>query len=216
MSFLNYDSPFMVELRRVVDSMALGLLWIVASIPLVTFGAATTAMFYTREKAIRKDEGKIWSTFWKCFKKEFKQATLLWVIGLVLSVLLTVNGIVLWRMELHGIVFALLLTTVLFGAGWMQLWYGYLSKFEDTTWVLLGNTFRITLVNFPWVLLLVFLSAAASVGAVIAFFYMPPILLLVPGIYGILAGMVLRRIFSRYLPEEAREALPGNQESNTL
>lgn len=202
MNFLNYDSPFMTEFRKLVDFIMLGMLWMLASIPLFTYGAATTAMFYTGEKSIRRDEGKIWATFWKCFKREFKQATVLWLISFVLTAMLAVNCLVLWRVQLHSVIFALLLVAVLFGVCWMQLWFGYLSKFEDTTRVLLSNSFRITLINVPRVVLLLLLNIVAVVVAVISFFYAPPVLFLIPGIYGILAGIVFRKIFRNYLPEE--------------
>ena len=50
MNFLKYDSPFMKKLNMIVDYFLLGLLWLVTSIPVITFGAATTAAFFTAEK----------------------------------------------------------------------------------------------------------------------------------------------------------------------
>lgn len=202
MNFLNYDSPFMTEFRKLWDYILLGLLWILASIPVFTFGAATTAMLYTGEKRVRTDEGKIWATFWKTFRKEFKQATLLWLISVVLTAIMAVNCLILWRVELHSILFALLLAAVLFSFGWIQLWYGYLSKFEDTNRVLLSNTFRIALVSLPWTILLIVLAVVAVAATVIFFFYAPPVLILIPGIYGMLIAWVFRKLFKRYLPEE--------------
>lgn len=202
MNFLNYDSPFMTECRKLVNFILLGLLWILASIPVITAGAATTAMFYTGEKNVRKDAGKIWSTFWKTFRKEFKQATLLWLIGALLTVILANNCLLLWRVDMHAILFALLAATVVLGVGWMQLWFWYLSKFEDTTRVLLGNTFRIALISLPRILLLFLLAVAAVAVIVISFFFAPPVILLVPGIYLMAADAILRKIFRPYLPEE--------------
>lgn len=214
MNFLNYDSPFMTEFRKLWDYIWLGLLWILASIPLFTFGAATTAMLYTGEKRVRTDEGKIWSTFWKTFRKEFKQATLLWLVSAALTVIMAGNCLILIRVELHSIVFALLLAAVLFSLGWMQLWYGYLSRFEDTNRVLLGNTFRIALGNLPWTVLLIVIALAAVVATVYFFFSAPPVLFLIPGIYGMLVSWVFRKLFKKYLPEEANpDAQPAESET---
>jgi len=52
MKFLNYDSPFMTGLRRGIDYICLGLLWMLASVPVITFGAATTGLLQTAEVAI--------------------------------------------------------------------------------------------------------------------------------------------------------------------
>ena len=202
MNFLNYDSPFMTEFRKLVDYVWLGILWVVASIPLFTYGAATTAMLYTGEKAIRKEDGKVWRTFWKSFQREFKQATLLWLLSFVLKALLAVNGFLLWRAELRGIVLVLVLIALAFALCWMQLWFGYLSKFADTNRVLLGNTLRIALLRLPWGVGLLLLGALAVALTVISLFYAPPVILLIPGIYGLLAGTVLRKIFGKYIPEE--------------
>lgn len=213
MDFLRYDSPFMTECRKAVDFVLLGLLWILASIPLFTFGAATTAMYYTAEKNVRTDAGKIWVTFWSRFKKEFKQATIVWLFGLVVTVIMTVNSLLLIKGDVHSVIFALLLAATLFGIGWMQLWYGYLSRFEDTTWVLLSNTFRIALSNFPKLVVMILIFVASVLAAVISFYYAGPVLFLIPGIYVGLTGIVLRKIFKPYMPEEPK---PEGEEDEVL
>lgn len=215
MSFLNYDSPFMTEFRKVVDYVLLGLLWILASIPLFTFGAATTAAYYTAEKNVRTDAGKIWATFWARFRKEFKQATLLWLIGLGVTAVLAVNGLLLVRGQIHSVLFALLLAAELFGIGWMQLWYGYLTRFEDTNRVLLGNTFRIALISIPKLIVIILIFVAIVAVAVISAVVAAPVLALLPGIYLGLTGIMLRKIFKPYMPEEPNpeEALPESEEA---
>lgn len=208
MEFMKYDSPFMTGLRNIVSYVLLGLLWLAASMPVVTFGAATTAAFFTAEKSIRKGDEKILATFWTCFRREFKQATLLWLIGLVLIVVLGLNILFLWLVELHDVIYVLLLAVVLVDFGWMQLWFAYLSKFQDTTWVLLINTLRIAISKFPYVLLLIVLAAAAIVGLIVTLIHVSPLLLLIPGAYLMLAGGVFRRIFKAYLPAETTEDIP--------
>lgn len=201
MQFLNYESPLMTTINKIVDYVLLGLLWLVASVLLFTSGAATTAMYYTAQRSIHEHCGRLFTTFWSQFCKEFKQATVLWLIGLLLTATLVLNGILLWRVQLHGIVYALLLVTVLLGTGWMLLWYGYLSKFQDDTAAVLLNTFRIALSCFPKILLLMLILIATIAGAVVSALRCFPVLLLIPGIYAWLSGAVLRSIFKPYLPE---------------
>lgn len=205
MSFLNYDSPFMEECRKAVNFVLLGLLWMLASIPLFTFGAATTAMYYTAEKVVRTDNGKLWKTFWSSFRTEFKQSTLVWLIGTVVTIMLAANGLLLIKGRLPGIVFALMVATELLGVGWMQLWYGYLSKFQDKTAVMLGNTFRIALVNIPKLIVMILILALSLAVVAISFFFAPPVILLVPGIYAALTGIMHRKIYKPYLPEEPKD-----------
>ena len=74
MKLFSPDSPLMIWLRKITDYMILSLFWLVASLPVITFGASTTAMLVAGEKGIRKEEGKLFSVFWTCFRKEFQQA----------------------------------------------------------------------------------------------------------------------------------------------
>lgn len=205
MNFLKYDSPFMQKLNMIVDYFLLGLLWLVTSIPVITLGAATTAAFFTAEKSIHKENGKMLSTFRKSFCKEFKQATFLWVIELVLIVVWVVNAFLLRNIEVNDFIYVLLLLALLIELGWIQLWFAYLSKFNDCIKVLLGNTFRITIGKFPIVLLLTLISVIAIVGFVVALIYISPLPLFIPGIYLFLVGSVFRKIFKEYLPLDTTE-----------
>ena len=40
------------------------------------------------------------------------------------------------------------------------------------------------------------------VGAIFAFFFAAPVLFLIPGLYGMLASRIFRRIFKNFLPDE--------------
>ena len=202
MNFLNYENPVVQNVRKLVDFVYLGILWFLSSIPIFTFGAATTAMHYTAEYCIHKDEGSVTATFFRSFLREFKQATVLWLISLPVIFLLGLNALILWRIPLNGAVYALLLAVLLLGIGWLLLWYAYLSKIEDKIGVLLVNTFRIALGNVPKLIVLELIGVAAFAVAVFAFFHCFPILVLVPGFYAGLTGMMLRNIFKKYLPQE--------------
>ena len=59
MKLFSPDSPLMIWLRKITDYMILGFIWLVASLPVITFGASTTAMIVAGEKVIRKEEGKL-------------------------------------------------------------------------------------------------------------------------------------------------------------
>ena len=45
-SFFNYDNPIWRFMGRLGDMIVLNLLWLVCSIPVVTIGASTTALYY--------------------------------------------------------------------------------------------------------------------------------------------------------------------------
>ena len=82
------DSPLMQGLSKILDCIFLSILWVVFSIPLITFGASTSALYYTANKTIRNSRGYVWQQFWRGFKSSFKQSTILWLIFALIMFLL--------------------------------------------------------------------------------------------------------------------------------
>lgn len=81
--FLDMDSPLMRVLNRVGDLMILNILMIICCIPVITVGAACTGMHYVLLKMVRDREGYLVRGFFKSFVMNFKQATLLWLLMLL-------------------------------------------------------------------------------------------------------------------------------------
>ena len=76
----NYDNGFWRFMGKLWDALVLNILWVVCCIPLVTVGAATTAVYYVALKLARDEEGYVISSFFKSFKENFRQATALWLV----------------------------------------------------------------------------------------------------------------------------------------
>ncbi len=87
--FFKYDNAFFRLMTKVVQIFCLNLLWILFSLPLVTVGAATTALHTVTLKMVRNEEGYILRSFWKAFRINFRQATSIWMaivlVGIVLA-----------------------------------------------------------------------------------------------------------------------------------
>lgn len=77
------DSPIMRVLNRVADLMIMNFLMIICCIPIITTGAAFTAMHYVLLKIVRGEEGYLIKGFFKSFKTNFMQATLIWLMMLL-------------------------------------------------------------------------------------------------------------------------------------
>lgn len=76
----NMDSPFFRCMSLIGDMMLLNLMWILCSIPLVTIGASTTALLYTGMKLAKGRDGYVIRNFWKSFRQNFLQSTVIWLI----------------------------------------------------------------------------------------------------------------------------------------
>ena len=98
----SYDSPVMGALTAIGDCICLSAMWLLFSLPLITIGASTTAMYAAAYHVIRKKEGGLWRSFWEAFKDNFKRSTLIWLVVLVVMALLTVDIFVLRYIRLSG------------------------------------------------------------------------------------------------------------------
>lgn len=57
----------------------LNLLWILTTIPVITAGASTTALYYCALKLHKDKDIPIWKCYWKSFRGNFFQATAVWL-----------------------------------------------------------------------------------------------------------------------------------------
>ena len=81
MSIFEEGSPFQGFLNKVTDLLILNLVTLLLCLPVITAGAALTAMHYVLLKMVRGEEGYIVKSFFRAFKREFRQATVMWVAG---------------------------------------------------------------------------------------------------------------------------------------
>ena len=100
MGFFSYDSKFGQLLDKFFNSCYLNLLWLVCSLPLFTVGASTTALYYVTLKIARGgEETSVTRMFFRSFRENFRQSTVLWLILLVVGLLLAGDGFVLFRLR---------------------------------------------------------------------------------------------------------------------
>lgn len=86
--FFNYDNPVWRFIGKLWDVLVVNFLWFICSIPIVTIGSSTTAMYYVTLKLARDEDGYTIRSFFKSFKENFKQATAIWLIFLLTGALL--------------------------------------------------------------------------------------------------------------------------------
>ena len=57
MGIFSYDNKFFQTLNLILDVVALSLIWTISSLPIITIGASTTALYHTVDKVFRREEG---------------------------------------------------------------------------------------------------------------------------------------------------------------
>ena len=89
------ENPVMNIIGKIGTGIYLNLLWFICSLPIITAGAATTALFRACRFVVREQGTGVTAEFFKAFKSNFKQSTLVWLILLVLGSVLCLWW--LWR-----------------------------------------------------------------------------------------------------------------------
>lgn len=85
----NVENPVMTYFALLRDWVILSALWAVCSLPIITIGPATAAIYYVTLKMVRQEQVSVTGAFFRAFKDNFKQGV---VLTLFLLVCFTVLG----------------------------------------------------------------------------------------------------------------------------
>ena len=99
MRFFSYESKFSQLVLKLCYACFLNLLWFICSIPIVTIGASTAALYYTSFKIIREEDNHAGAMFFRAFRDNFKQATVLWLIMLAFGIFLSGDIYILYHLR---------------------------------------------------------------------------------------------------------------------
>ncbi len=94
------DNPVWRFMGRVADAFLLTVFWAIGCLGVVTAGASTTALYYVTLKMAENKECYLWKSFWKAFRDNAKQSTVIWLIVLVLGIFF--GGDLYWYYHLEG------------------------------------------------------------------------------------------------------------------
>lgn len=100
MGLFNLDSPLMRGVNRVLMILYMGILWFVCSIPILTVGASTAAMYEVLLKLAKDLEGNITRDFFQGFKSNLKQGIAVWLI--ILATLAVLLGNLWYYIVING------------------------------------------------------------------------------------------------------------------
>ena len=84
----NPDNPVMQFISKIFDLVILNLIFIFSCVPIITVGASISALTYVNLKMVRNEDPYIWQNFWKSFRQNFKQSTLVWLLTLLVCTFL--------------------------------------------------------------------------------------------------------------------------------
>lgn len=179
--FFNLDSPVMSFLGRLADLVWLNLLTLICCIPVVTAGAALTALHYVSVKMVRNEDGYLTKSFLKSFRENFFQATVLWLLLLLILAVAWGDFYFIAMMD-GGVAFvmrAVLWAVLFFFLCSSIYWLPLLSRFENSIKNTVKNACLIGILNFPKsVCILLIYGAFLAIYILFAIRILPVIILL--------------------------------------
>lgn len=201
-SIFSLDGKLYKTLDKLADCLILNLLWLLCCIPIATIGAANTALYYTTQKVLRKEEGSVWSTYWRTFRSNFKQGTIL---GIIFLVLMTVLGLDLYfayilegSLSVMRVFYVLIPIILLVVLTWSIYCFAYIAHIEDRLGTVLKNCFLICITNLPRVILL----AGGYILCLLLLIFVsfgPMLILVLPAAYMyLIVCPTLETVFSKY------------------
>jgi len=197
--FFSLDGPLNKYGGYVADTLIMSLMWLVFSLPIVTIGASTAALFYVSTRRIAEREGYITSDFWHAFKTNFKKATILWLMVLVVTLILIFN--IFFVEHLGSLAAFMWVAQYIF---LLQVWFICIFLFPLTarfdmgiiqtikSSFFMGNRHFLTSLTCTALMVAVIVSVYLTHG--IMFFA-------AAGVYAMLSSYMIMRVFKKYRPE---------------
>lgn len=204
----NLDSPVVSFLNKMADLIFLNFLTAVCCIPIFTIGAAMTALNYVVLKMVRNEEGYLTKAFFKSFKENFKQATIIWL--LMLLVVFIFGGDI-FIMRYSNLEFPRWLVVSLVAVGVLAIFavmhvFPMLARFENSVKGTFKNSFLMGILSFPKTIVMM-LCWLIPVAIII---FLPQVLPLVVcfGISGpvFLNALLYSGTFKRFEPKAEEDA----------
>lgn len=158
MGLFAVDGKLAKFLNRLGALFILNALTLICSIPIFTIGTAMTALYTSTLRLAREEEGGLVSGYFKAFRDNFKQTTIIWLAGGAISLFMVFDIWLLRSMEgtfgqvYRIILFVLILLFILE----MIYMFALLARFENTTKNTLKNAVVLSIGNIvPAVFILI-------------------------------------------------------------
>lgn len=165
MKFLAIDSPVMRVLGRLGDIIILNMIFVVGCIPVITIGTSLSALYAVAMKMARGEEPSVWKEFWKAYKRNFKQATICWLIMAVVAMLLFVDFRIIrvFQGSMYSVMRVILAIILGMWILMFQYLFPYIARFENGIFATLRNALLLAAVNIPFTIVITGLSVGSLI-----------------------------------------------------
>lgn len=207
MNFFESDNALFRFINTMGELIILNVLFLIGTLGIITFGASLTALYTVLIKIVRKESGYIVREFWSAYRRNFFQATILWAIFILAGTILYLDIIISDYID-GGLSFVLKTVFLCLGVLYISVLsylFAVLSRFENTLFNTLKNSFWMAVGYFPFTISVLVLECIP-----IFLIYIRPFLIwyLIPVMAGVGfaaiaygCAFVFDHIFKNYMPE---------------
>ena len=211
MRLFSYESKFSQTMLKLCYGSYLNLLWLICSLPVVTAGAATAALYDVTLRLAREEDPPLTTRFFKAFWENFRQATVLWLILLGVGALLGVDGYILYHLykSTAGMVsvictlgLALIIAAAICYVIVLIYVFPLVASVKNTNFAMVKNAFLIG-IHYLFCTVLVFAIHFAMFFAVVAVF--TPLIVFGEGLCALLSSYLLGKVIRACSYDPAEE-----------
>lgn len=200
----NPDNPIMNFFGKLLDSLLLNILWLVTSLPIVTIGASTSALYYCTLKLAEDRKLDVIHDFFRAFRQNMKEGSKLSLIFVGLCIVLFIEGRLFWAYKTRSVIWvfgaAIFMLVVLVFSMVTVYIFPLLARFDNTWKNMIRNSFVISIRFMICTVLLLAIHAAVIFTAVKVF---TPVIFLGEGLIALLSSYLLKNVFVKV--EESQE-----------
>ena len=218
---LDSESMFNRFLFRVFDTLLLAVLTIICSLPIITVGAAMSALYDMMIKIVMDKDNNLFKSYFKSFGKNFVKGTLIWLICLVGAAFVGINLYFMYltadmnqtiRLALLGII---IIVTIVFLFIYIYA-FPLQARYENKVFTTVKNAFFISIAQLPKSLGLLFLHIVVWVPALITLEIVPILIILELSLVAYVTARNMVKIFAIFGDDEAKgETKVAEKESRT-
>ena len=160
-NLFNYENPFIQFLVRVGDLMILNVLFILCSLPVVTLGASLTALHRVTQNMLFEQEEPLIKAFFRAFRQNFKQSTLVWLVELVVIVSLVCDVLLVMAYFDGGLakaMYILVAVLAILVAGVFSYLMPLIARYENGMRQQVNNAVVLAIIKLPKTVLLTLLN----------------------------------------------------------
>lgn len=211
---LDLENSFFTFIKKLGWVFLLNILFLITSIPIVTIGASATAMYTVLNKIIEERQFAFFGDYFRSFRDNFWQSTLMWVPVLLITMVLFINsqyvfrymsGIFSYIMRagtiLLAVLFAMIANTI----------FPLIARFDLSAKEILSITVQIVfqhiLLSLESVAFTVVVLGGSlliiSIGWLGGLFILLPIMS--PGLHAFMQSYLYEKMFCDYIEKEETE-----------